>query len=455
MLMSVTWKVPALGDGVEEGAVAQLVATPGQRLRAGDTVLEIETDKVVMEVPAPQDGVLEAWLVATGDRLREGSAFASVTAEADSASSGEGASAEGASAEGVPAEGASAEDAAAPEASRSPGVSARVDTDWHPTAAPISPAEAMPSAAAVQPGPVVDVLQDHEIAPAGPASRRLARELGVELHAVTGSGRRGRITKDDIKQYVREGSTRGSSEAAVAGRPLPDLSAYGAITRQPLQGIGRAIAANMAHAWREVPHAWVSREIPIDELAAARARLRARHPQLPLTMTALLVRALAQTLREFPRFNASLDSATDELVLRADVHVGVAVDTPRGLLVPVLRQADRLSLRQTAEQLAELAAEARSGKLQPAALRGGSITLSNLGGLGAHGLLPMVNWPEVAIIGVGATRDQLQLVDGTVTSQLLLPVTVGFDHRVINGADAARLLDHLAGVLTEPLALAL
>ena len=449
--MSVTWKVPALGDGVEEGAVAQLVATPGQRLRAGDTVLEIETDKVVMEVPAPQDGVLEAWLVAPGDRLREGSAFASVTAEAESASSGEAASASG---EAASSDGVSVEEAAGPEAPRSPD--ARLDTDRTPmAAAPTSTADAMPSAAAVQPGPVVDVLQDHEIAPAGPASRRLARELGVELHAVTGSGRRGRITKDDIKQYVREGSIRGSSEAAVAGRPLPDLSAYGAITRQPLQGIGRAIAMNMTHAWREVPHAWVSREIPIDELAAARARLRARHPQLPLTMTALLVRALAQTLREFPRFNASFDSATDELVLRADVHVGVAVDTPRGLLVPVLRQADRLSLRQTAEQLAELAAEARSGKLQPAALRGGSITLSNLGGLGAHGLLPMVNWPEVAIIGVGTTRDQLQLVDGSVISQSLLPVTVGFDHRVINGADAARLLDHLAGVLTEPLALAL
>ena len=190
--MSVTWKVPALGDGVEEGAVAQLVATPGQRLRAGDTVLEIETDKVVMEVPAPQDGVLEAWLVAPGDRLREGSPFASVTAEAESASSGEAASSSG---EAASSDGASPAEAAVPEASHSPEVSARLDTDRHPmAAAPTSPAGAIPSAAAVRLDVDVDALQDREIAPAGPASRRLARELGVELHAVTGSGRRGRVT---------------------------------------------------------------------------------------------------------------------------------------------------------------------------------------------------------------------------------------------------------------------
>jgi pyruvate dehydrogenase E2 component (dihydrolipoamide acetyltransferase) len=211
----------------------------------------------------------------------------------------------------------------------------------------------------------------------------------------------------------------------------------------------------MQRAWREVPHAWVTREVPIDAIAAARSRLRARHPELPLTMTAILAFALARVVREFPRFNAAFDSLTQELVLRRDVHLGVAVDTPRGLLVPVLREADRRSLGELATELAALAAEARSGRLDPGRLRGGSLTLSNLGGLGASAMQPMVNWPEVAIVGVSASREELRLVEGELRSRTLLPLTLGFDHRVINGADAARLLARLDELLQEPLALAL
>ncbi len=430
--MTQTWKIPALGDGVSEGVVAQFTVEPGQRVAAGDTLLEIETDKVVMEVPAPADGVIEAWLVRAGDTLTEGTEFARVG-----------------DAGKVSPPGGSADEPAAPEPALSADAAATPDAIVPSTAAPADPPT--PTAPAAN---ATSAAEERTLAPAGPAARRLARELGVDLADVRGSGSRGRISKDDIKRHVRERSGSGHTAAPVAGE-LPDLTRYGTVTHQPLDGIGRAVAVNMQRAWRDVPHAWVSRDVPIDALEAARRRLRARDSKLPLTLTALLTRALAQALREFPRFNAAFDARGQTLVLRDDVHVGVAVDTPRGLLVPVLRNADRLSLRETAMQLALLAEQARAGRLDPALLRGGCMTISNLGGLGASGLMPMVNWPEVAILGVGAARRQPRLSDGQLVEESLLPLTLGFDHRVIHGADAARLLAWLNDQLLEPLALAL
>ncbi|TVQ46382.1 MAG: 2-oxo acid dehydrogenase subunit E2 [Gammaproteobacteria bacterium] len=447
--MSETWQIPALGDGVSEGVVARLVVSAGTRVAEGDPLLEIETDKVVMEVPAPADGVVEAWLVAEGDTLTEGTAYARIAAGT----------------------GGSAPVSVAPEASDpAPEPVADPEPAPKPASAPeperaVAPAsELTPPAPEVPPAPATDPAgaPDGEAAPAGPAARRLARELGVDIAEVSGSGRRGRISKQDVKRHVRERQQAEATGASVAGSApagsaaaLPDLAAFGAVSVQPLDGLGRAVAANMQRAWREVPHAWVTREVVIDALAAARARLRARHPDVPLTMTALLAAALARVLREFPAINAAYDARAQARILRENVHLGVAVDTPRGLVVPVLRDADRLGLAELATRLAELADAARAGRLSPADLRGGSITLSNLGGLGATSLLPMVNWPEVAILGVGASEQRLRLVDGEVVTETRLPLTLGFDHRVINGADAARLLARLAERLEEPLALAL
>lgn len=425
--MAETWQVPALGDGVSEGVVARLVVTAGTRVSEGDPLLEIETDKVVMEVPAPADGVVEAWLVAEGDTLTEGTAYARVAGGEEG------------------------------------GVSAGTEPEPEPEAAASAVADAdSPADRPPEPAPPATVTSDAEPAPAGPAARRLARELGVDIVQVTGTGRRGRISKQDVKRHVRERQAAGTGGAGEIGAlppgmgaVLPDLSAFGPVSVQPLDGIGRAVAGNMQRAWREVPHAWVTREVVIDALAEARARLRARHPDLPLTMTALLAAALARVLREFPWINAAYDAQAQARVLRENVHLGVAVDTPRGLVVPVLRDADRLGLAELATRLAGLAEAAREGRLSAADLRGGSITLSNLGGLGATSLLPMVNWPEVAILGVGASEQRLRLVDGEVVAETRLSLTLGFDHRVINGADAARLLARLTERLEEPLALAL
>lgn len=427
--MTETWQVPALGDGVSEGVVARLVVTAGTRVSEGDPLLEIETDKVVMEVPAPADGVVEAWLVAEGDTLTEGTAYARVAGGEEG-----GVSAGNEPESQMASDTVDGADIADREADRLP-----------------EPESAPPSLATV--------ICDAEPAPAGPAARRLARELGVDITQVTGTGWRGRISKQDVKRHVRQYRAADTSDTGApppgTAEALPDLSAFGPVAVQPLDGIGRAVAGNMQRAWREVPHAWVTREVVIDALAEARARLRARHPDLPLTMTALLAAALARALREFPRINVAYDSQAQARVLRENVHLGVAVDTPRGLVVPVLRDADQLGLAELATRLAGLAEAAREGRLSAADLRGGSITLSNLGGLGATSLLPMVNWPEVAILGVGASEQRLRLVDGEVVAETRLSLTLGFDHRVINGADAARLLARLAERLEEPLALAL
>lgn len=460
--MAETWQVPALGDGVSEGVVARLVVTAGTRVSEGDPLLEIETDKVVMEVPAPADGVVEAWLVAEGDTLTEGTAYARVAGgEEGGVSAGTEPEPEAAASAVADADSPAEPSAAAetPVAEPEPQMTSdTVDT------ADIADREADRPP---EPAPPATVTSDAEPAPAepapaGPAARRLARELGVDIVQVTGTGRRGRISKQDVKRHVRERQAAGTGGAGEIGAlppgmgaVLPDLSAFGPVSVQPLDGIGRAVAGNMQRAWREVPHAWVTREVVIDALAEARARLRARHPDLPLTMTALLAAALARVLREFPWINAAYDAQAQARVLRENVHLGVAVDTPRGLVVPVLRDADRLGLAELATRLAGLAEAAREGRLSAADLRGGSITLSNLGGLGATSLLPMVNWPEVAILGVGASEQRLRLVDGEVVAETRLSLTLGFDHRVINGADAARLLARLAERLEEPLALAL
>ncbi len=445
--MAETWQVPALGDGVSEGVVARLVVTAGTRVSEGDPLLEIETDKVVMEVPAPADGVVEAWLVAEGDTLTEGAAYVQVVA-GDAGRAPVGTEVE-----------TKAETGAMPDAADPAEQAAEAEAPVVEPAPQVMPVEPSPEPA---PPPKMTVTSDAEPAPAGPAARRLARELGVDIAQVTGTGRRGRISKQDVKRHVREHQAADASGAGVTGTPapgmaavLPDLSAFGPVTVHPLDGIGRAVAGNMQRAWREVPHAWVTREVGIDALAEARARLRARHPDLPLTMTALLAVALARVLREFPWINAAYDAQAQARVLRENVHLGVAVDTPRGLVVPVLRDADRLGIAELATRLAALAEAAREGRLSAAALRGGSLTLSNLGGLGATSLLPMVNWPEVAILGVGASEQRLRLVDGEVVAETRLSLTLGFDHRVINGADAARLLARLAERLEEPLALAL
>lgn len=416
-MSAVPLRLPDLGEGVEEGVVVALRVAPGDTVVAEQIVLEIETEKVTVEVPAPRAGVIHKLCVGIDDRVHPGD----VVLELDA---GPGT------------------DQVEPEIA--------VDVD----AVSETSAVLLPADPTARDAPQVAVAERHDIVPAGPGARREARELGVDIAAVAGSGPDGRISTQDVRRHVRNGvgvvASGGNSEST--GLPLPDLARYGAVRREAATRIQRATATNLARAASIVPHAWVTRRIDVTALESSRRALRqaADADAAPLTLTAVLCKAVAVLLTEMPRFNASWDERTNEIVYREYVHVGVAVDTPAGLFVPVIREADHTSIAVIAERLYVLSASARASRLEPAAMGGAGITITNLGGLGVEVLQPIVNWPEAAIVGVGALEAYEQ--GGETRSRFA--ATLGFDHRLINGADAARFLARLDSLLSDPLALA-
>jgi len=288
---------------------------------------------------------------------------------------------------------------------------------------------------------------------AGPATRRLARELGIRLEGVEPSGPGGRVTAEDVKAAVRERSA-GADESGPSPA-LPDLERWGPVERRGLSGLERAAARHLSTSWRSVPLVTHHDLADVTELERMRRRFEeTRRPSDPkITPTALVIKAVVAALRAFPRVNASLDVEREELVLKRYVHVGVAVDTERGLLVPVVRDADRKTTRQIAAEVAGLAERARERKLTREEMEGASFTVTNLGGIGGTGFTPLVSHPEVAILGVSRTREEPSVRDGEIVARLVMPLSLSYDHRVVNGADAARFVRHVASLLEDPLRL--
>jgi pyruvate dehydrogenase E2 component (dihydrolipoamide acetyltransferase) len=296
--------------------------------------------------------------------------------------------------------------------------------------------------------------------PAAPSVRALARELGIDVAEVPGSGPGGRISHDDVKAFAKSTIRRARAAGPatpVASSELPDFSQWGEIEREPLSKLRRATATNMARSWTTVPHVTQFDRADISQLESMRKRFN-RRPDAQdrkLTMTAIVIKMVAAVLRQYPKFNASLDLDNDSIVYKKYVHIGVAVDTERGLLVPVIRDVDRKSLTQVARELDDLAARARNKKLGLDEMRGAGFTVSNLGGLGTTYFSPIVNWPEVAILGVGRAEHQATFDGGKLEPKLLVPLSISYDHRLIDGADAARFLRALAEALEQPLLLLL
>jgi pyruvate dehydrogenase E2 component (dihydrolipoamide acetyltransferase) len=327
----------------------------------------------------------------------------------------------------------------------------------------VAPAQAAAaSAPAAIAAPVPHEGDGHEDipAPAGPATRRLARELGVDLHQVTGTGAGGRITSEDVQAYVRERltaprpSTPGASGIGISVPPLPDFAQFGTIDKQPLTKIMRTGAANLSVAWSVIPHVTQHELADVTELDAARKRYSqssaAKEGGPKITMTVLAMKAVVSALKAFPRFNASFDAARGEVIVKRYYNIGIAVDTENGLLVPVIRSVDTKSVLQLAGELAEIAQKARDRKLAPADFQGGTFTITNLGGIGGTYFTPIVNYPDVAILGMSRTSQQQIIVSGKPEVRLMLPLSLSYDHRVINGADAARFIVKLAGLLSDP-----
>jgi pyruvate dehydrogenase E2 component (dihydrolipoamide acetyltransferase) len=430
--MATEVKLPQLGENLTGGDVSDVKVAVGDEVTQGQTLLEVEAEKSTLEIPAPVAGKVQKVLVQKGDAIKVGQAL--LILEESGQASGSEAKKEAAAA---PAKVASAE--------ASPPAAAKAAPPAAAPAAPPRPAAA--TAVAAEPANGQTPL-------AGPATRRVARELGVDLARVRGTGPGGRITQEDIKAFVQQALASPPAQGGgIAIPPLPDFSRWGEIEKRPLDAIRRKTAEQMSLAWSLIPHVTHNDLADITDLEALRKEQETKGPKL--TVTAFALKAVAIALREFPQFNATIDIAGNQLILKHYYHVGVAVDTERGLLVPVLRDVNKKTVRGLAQELTEIAEKTRQKKISPDDLRGGTFTITNLGGIGGTSFSPIVNYPEVAILGMSRSRLQPVVHGGGIVPRLLLPLSLSYDHRVIDGAAAARFVRRVAEMLERPVVMLL
>ncbi|MEX2500844.1 MAG: 2-oxo acid dehydrogenase subunit E2 [Trueperaceae bacterium] len=470
--MSSEFKLPEVGEGIDTGTVVSVLVAVGDTVEVDQSVLELETDKAVVEVPSSVAGTVEKVHVAEGDEVAIGSVVLTVgegdgaaaatddadgdadgAADADDADAGADADDggdDGAGERPAPSDGAK-QDSAAPgagDADRNAPKRASVPSDASGSD-PDASSEDLPGG----------------LIPAAPSVRRLARERGVDLRAVRGSGILGRISAEDVEAFADGRPTRAGAGAAAGGAPaaaaveLPDFSPFGETERVAMSGVRKATVRTMAAAWSTVPMVTHFDVADATEFEALRKRFQpwAEQEGAKLTPTAMLIKVVASALRKFPDFNASIDVAAQEIVYKRYVNVGVAVDTDHGLLVPVVRNADEKNMIDLAVELGELAAKARDRKLSPDEMRGGNFSVSNLGGIGGTGFTPIVNPPDVAILGVsrGGIEPVWDPEQETFVPRRTMPLSVTYDHRLIDGAMAARFLRWVCRAVEEPFLLAL
>jgi len=433
-------KVPDLGD-FKDIPVIDVLVRPGDTIKAEDPLLTLESEKATMEVPAPTGGVVKELKVKVGDKVSQGSLVLLLDA-----------SASGASTPAAPAP------ALAPT---QPPATAAKPVEAPPAPAATAPAETPASVADRRPPslPSVDEAA-FEAAHASPAVRRVARELGVDLGRVTGSGPKGRILKEDVQAYVKDALSRpqAGAGAATSGAglgllpwPQVDFAKFGAVEAVPRSRIKKISGANLARNWVMIPHVTQHDEADVTELEAFRKAQSeaAGKAGVRLTPLAFIMKAVVAALKAFPEFNASLSADGESLVLKKYFHIGVAVDTPDGLVVPVIRDVDTKGVTQLAKELADISAKARDRKMSPADMQGGCFSISSLGGIGGTAFTPIINAPEVAILGVSKSVMRPVYIDGKFEPRLMLPLSLSYDHRVIDGAQGARFITYLNGVLSD------
>jgi pyruvate dehydrogenase E2 component (dihydrolipoamide acetyltransferase) len=437
MTSSTEIKVPDIG-GFTDVSVIDVMIEVGQKIEVDAPLITIETDKAAMDVPAPAAGVVRNISVKKGDKVSQGSVI--LVLEADQSA--------------PPAAGAAAPHQKSEAAPKAAPAATPV------TAALPAPAPAPPPAPAPAPpaprGPVSIDEIGFSKAHASPSVRKFARELGVDLARVTGSGPKARITTDDVKAYVKKLLTSpGATVSALPKVPDVDFSRFGPIEVKPLSRIQRISGARLQASWINLPHVTQHEDADITDLEALRAaqKDKAAKEGVRLTPLAYIIRACALALREFPRFNASLDASGENLVYKQYCHIGFAVDTPDGLVVPVIRDADKSDVFALARSLAQLSEKARAGKLTALDMQGGSFTVSSLGSIGGTSFTPIINAPEVAILGVARSAQKPVFLAGGFVPRLILPLSLSYDHRVIDGAEGARFVVHLAKLLADPKAL--
>jgi pyruvate dehydrogenase E2 component (dihydrolipoamide acetyltransferase) len=412
--------LPNLGEGIENGVVVSVNVKPGDVVTAGQEMFTIETDKASMPLPADADGKVEEVRVKQGDKVNIGAVLAVLS-----------------------------------------GAGAAKAQAASPTPAPVAQPKAQPTPAQVAAAPSGNgspgVVNDKGVVPAGPATRRYAREHGVNLAEVPGTARGGRVTVDDVRSHIRGRMAAPVAAGGIGGPlpPLPDFSKYGPVEKKPLSNLRKKIAENLTLAWHAAPAVTQFDLADITDLEAGRKRIAEGLPKgsPKVTMTVLAIKAAVAALREFPHVNASLDLANGEVVYKQFFHIGIAVDTERGLIVPVIRDADKKTIRDLAAEVASLAEKARTGKLAIDEMRGGTFTITNLGGIGGTAFSPIINYPEVAILGLSRSSIQPVFKDGQFVPRLLMPLCLTYDHRIIDGADGARFTTRLVQLFSDPIRL--
>ena len=465
--------LPNLGDGVAQGDVLKVLVKIGDAVAVDQPVLELETDKATIEVPSSVAGKVKEVRVKAGDKVKPGQAVLIVengaTASASGASSAS--SAPDASASGA---------APAPETQKAPEAREAPEAPEAPAQAapeaPEAPAPAgRPRAAVVDiaagrqpatPAPAAQSIQT--AAPAAPSVRRLAREIGVDVSQVPGTGPGGRLTQDDVKEFakrVMHSIGSGGQAAAASARPalpgsgpaLPDFAKWGEVERKAMSGIRRKTSEHLSHAWNAIPHVTQFDKADITTLEVMRKRYRAEVEKAGgnLTVTAVATKVIATALKVFPQFNASVDAAAESIVYKKYINVGIAVDTENGLLVPVIRNADQKNLTQLSIEIHQLAEKAKARKLALDEMSGGSMSISNLGGIGGTAFTPIINWPEVAILGISRGVNEPWWNGTAFEPRQMLPLSLSYDHRLIDGADAIRFLRWVVEALENPFTLAL
>jgi len=436
------FKLPELGENIHQGDLVRLMISPGAIISEGQPVMELETDKAVVEVPSPVSGMVKDVLVAQGDKIKVGQVVftlepgatsqphAQQPSRADESHQHEQQAFQAA----IQSEGRTEEEALPPDQPRTA-----------PVATFSMPLDLDRAAGVEHRGPV----------PAAPHVRRLARELGVDIHNVPGTGPGGRISEDDVKAYTKTllASGTGTAAATHLKQPaLPDFSKWGKIERVSMRGVRRKTAEHMWEAWNAIPHVTQNDKADITELEQLRTRFGPKAVEAggKMTVTAIALKVCASALKIFPQFNASIDMEKEEIVYKQFINIGVAVDTDRGLLVPVIRDVDKKNIVELAAELTQLSKKARDKKLAPADMEGGTFTITNLGGIGGTGFSPIVNYPEVAILGLSRSSMEPVWMNGRFEPRMVIPLSLSYDHRLIDGADAARFLRWIAEAFEQP-----
>jgi pyruvate dehydrogenase E2 component (dihydrolipoamide acetyltransferase) len=442
------FKLPELGENIAQGDLVRLMISPGAKVSEGQPVMELETDKAVVEVPSSVSGVVKEIQVKEGETIKVGQVIFTLEGGTSSAQ-------QPARAKSAPVEHVSGQHGARLAFQAAIRAEGKTEEQALPPDQPqaAAPAFSMPA----QLGKVAGT-EHRQPVPAAPHVRRLAREIGVDIYDVKGTGPGGRIGEDDVK--VRAKALLSSAAAATAtpraghfAQPqLPDFAKWGKIERVSMRGVRRKTAEHLAEAWNTIPHVTQHDRADITELEQLRARFapKAEEAGGKMTVTAIALKVCAAALKVFPQFNASIDIEKEEIVYKQYINIGVAADTDRGLLVPVIRDVDKRNIVELAVELSQLSKKARDKKLTPSDMEGGTFTITNLGGIGGIGFTPIVNFPEVAILGISRSRMEPEWINGKFEPRLILPLSLSYDHRLIDGADAARFLRWISEAFEQP-----